>query len=78
MLFRRAHYTPEEDDAIVDYVERHKKENCVKGNKIWKDMEAEKVTICLAILAQWQCLLLYCKLTDVQYSVKPQGSLTLL
>ncbi|KAK7915701.1 hypothetical protein WMY93_011462 [Mugilogobius chulae] len=38
----RAAYTPEEDEAILNYVSKHVKE--IGGNKLWQEMEKQQVT----------------------------------
>ncbi|XP_062272022.1 telomeric repeat-binding factor 2-interacting protein 1 isoform X1 [Scomber scombrus] len=39
----RVAYTPEEDDAILSYVSKHKSE--IGGNRLWQQMEKQCVTI---------------------------------
>ncbi|XP_067443038.1 telomeric repeat-binding factor 2-interacting protein 1 isoform X2 [Thunnus thynnus] len=38
----RVAYTPEEDDAILSYVSKHKTE--IGGNRLWQQMEKQRVT----------------------------------
>ncbi|XP_047438019.1 telomeric repeat-binding factor 2-interacting protein 1 isoform X2 [Mugil cephalus] len=38
----RIHYTPEEDEAILKYVRKHKAE--IGGNRLWQEMEKQRLT----------------------------------
>ena len=40
----RNRYTPAEDNAILDFVEKNKDMLKVGGNKLWKKAERERVT----------------------------------
>ena len=41
----RNRYTPAEDNAILDFVEKNKDMLKVGGNKLWKKAECERVTL---------------------------------
>ena len=47
----RNRYTPAEDNAILDFVEKNKDMLKVGGNKLWKKAECERVT-----LQSWQSI----------------------
>ena len=47
----RNRYTPAEDNAILDFVEKNKDMLKVGGNKLWKKAESERVT-----LQSWQSM----------------------
>lgn len=47
----RNRYTPAEDNAILDFVEKNKDMLKVGGNKLWEKAESERVT-----LQSWQSM----------------------